>query len=50
MSISVKLENSFDGTLKRQAGLLETDKEDKKVHGIGLANIKNTAEYLSLPL
>lgn len=41
-----KIENSFDGTLKRkrQAGLPETDKTDKKVHGIGLANIKNTAE------
>lgn len=41
-----KIENSFDGTLKRkrQAGLPETNKADKKVHGIGLANIKNTAE------
>lgn len=41
-----KIENSFDGTLKRkrQAGLPETDKVDKKLHGIGLANIKNTAE------
>ena len=41
-----KIENSFDGTLKRkrQTGLPETDKADKKVHGIGLANIKNTAE------
>lgn len=40
-----KIENSFDGTLKRkgQSGLPETDKADKKVHGIGLANIKNTA-------
>lgn len=40
------MENSFDRTLKRkqQAGLLETDKADKKIHGIGLANIKNTAE------
>ena len=27
-----------------RAGLPETDKADKKVHGIGLANIKNTAE------
>lgn len=41
-----KIENSFDGTLKqkRQTGLPETDKADKKIHGIGLANIKNTAE------
>lgn len=41
-----KIENSFDGTLKRkrEAGLFETDKADKKVHGIGLSNIKNTAE------
>ena len=41
-----KIENSFDGTLKRkrQVGFPETDKTDKKVHGIGLANIKNTAE------
>ncbi len=41
-----KIENSFDGTLKRkrQSGLPETDKTDKKTHGIGLANIKNTAE------
>lgn len=41
-----RIENSFDGTLKRkrQAGFPETDKTDKKVHGIGLANIKNTAE------
>lgn len=41
-----RIENSFNGTLKRkrQTGLPETDKEDKKIHGIGLANIKNTAE------
>lgn len=40
-----KIENSFDGTLKRKRqGLLETGKTDKKVHEIGLANIKNTAE------
>ena len=41
-----KIENSFDGKLKRkrQTGLPETDKADKKIHGIGLANIKNTAE------
>ena len=41
-----KIENRFDGTLKRkrQVGFPETDKTDKKVHGIGLANIKNTAE------
>lgn len=41
-----KIENSFNGTLKlkRQAKLPETDKADKKVHGIGLSNIKNTAE------
>lgn len=41
-----RIENSFDGTLKRkrQAGFPETDKTDKKIHGIGLANIKNTAE------
>ncbi len=41
-----KIENSFDGMLKqkRQTGLPETDKADKKIHGIGLVNIKNTAE------
>lgn len=41
-----KIENSFDGTLKRkrQTGLPETNKTNRKVHGIGLANIKNTAE------
>lgn len=42
----LKVENSFDGHLiqKPQDEFPETDKEDKKSHGIGLYNIKSTAE------
>lgn len=42
----LKVENSFDGRLirRRQGEFPETDKVDKKTHGIGLANIKSTAE------
>ncbi|MCM1224906.1 MAG: GHKL domain-containing protein [Lachnospiraceae bacterium] len=42
----LKVENSFDGrlALKRQETFPITDKADKKSHGIGLANIKSTAE------
>lgn len=41
----LQAENSFDGRLARwQEGLPATDKADKKLHGIGLANIKSTAE------
>lgn len=42
----LKVENSFDGILirKRQEGLPATEKADKKSHGIGLANIRSTAE------
>lgn len=42
----LKVENSFDGRLvrRRQEGFPITDKADKKSHGIGLANIKSTAE------
>ncbi len=42
----LKVENSFDGHLikKSRNEFPETDKEDKKSHGIGLANIKITAE------
>lgn len=40
------IENSFYGelVLNSQNGLPATDKADKKSHGIGLANIKSTAE------
>ncbi|MDE5992168.1 MAG: ATP-binding protein [Oscillospiraceae bacterium] len=40
------IENSFDGKLviNSQNELPATDKADKKSHGIGLANIKSTAE------
>ena len=42
----LKVENSFDGRLARgrQEELPVTDKADRKSHGIGLANIKSTAE------
>ena len=42
----LKVENSFDGNVVRKKGaeLPATTKPDKKAHGIGLANIKNTAE------
>ncbi len=42
----LKVENSFDGHLSRrqQDGLLVSDKADKDSHGIGLANMKSTAE------
>lgn len=42
----LKIENSFNGRLIQypQDEFPETDKEDKKSHGIGLYNIKSTAE------
>ena len=42
----IEVENSFDGKIlrKRNSEFPETDKADKKVHGIGLRNIKSTAE------
>ena len=42
----LKVENSFDGKLIRnyQEEFPLTDKEDKKTHGLGLFNIKSTAE------
>lgn len=42
----LKVENSFDGRLsrKRQDEFPATDKADKDGHGIGLSNIRNTAE------
>ncbi len=42
----LKVENSFDGrlVLKEKDGLPVTDKTDRENHGIGLANIKSTAE------
>ncbi len=42
----MKVENSFDGRLagERPDGFLASDKTDKDPHGIGLANIKSTAE------
>jgi len=42
----LKVENSFDGCLVRkgQDGYPVSDKADKDSHGIGLANIRNTAE------
>ena len=42
----IRVENSFDGeVICRQGSELPlTTKADKKVHGIGLTNIKNTAE------
>ena len=42
----LKVENSFDGrlVLKAKEEFPITDKADKKSHGIGLANIKSTAE------
>ena len=42
----LKVENSFDGRLvrRRQEEFPITDKADRENHGIGLANIKSTAE------
>ncbi len=42
----LKVENSFDGRLvrRRQEEFPVTDKADRENHGIGLANIKSTAE------
>ena len=42
----LKVENSFDGWLvrRRQEEFPMTDKADRENHGIGLANIKSTAE------
>ena len=44
--IILKVENSFDGRVVRkpQSEFPVTDKSDRKSHGIGLANIKSTAE------
>lgn len=42
----IEVENSFDGKINRKkySEFPVTDKKDKKAHGIGLSNIKNTAE------
>lgn len=42
----IEIENSFDGKIlrKKHSEFPITDKPDKKAHGIGLINIKNTAE------
>lgn len=42
----IEIENSFDGKLirRKHSEFPVTDKEDKKSHGIGLTNIKSTAE------
>ena len=42
----IEVENSFDGKIlkKQYSEFPITDKSDKKTHGIGLTNIKNTAE------
>ena len=42
----IEVENSFNGEVirKREAEFPVTTKADKKIHGIGLTNIKNTAE------
>ena len=41
----IEVENSFDGKIirKKNSEFPITDKKDKKSHGIGLSNIKNTA-------
>ena len=42
----IEVENSFDGKIirKKHSEFPVTDKQDKNVHGIGLSNIKNTAQ------
>ena len=42
----IRVENSFDGVVIRKKGaeFPATTKSDRKVHGIGLTNIKNTAD------
>ncbi len=42
----IEVENSFDGKVirKKQSEFPITDKADKKAHGMGLMNIRNTAE------
>lgn len=42
----LEIENSFDGKIirKAQAEFPETDKTDKKAHGIGLMNIRNAVQ------
>lgn len=42
----LEVENSFDGRLiqRKEAEFPLTDKEDKEIHGIGLYNIKKSAE------
>ena len=42
----IEVENSFDGKVirKKQSKFPVTDKADKKAHGMGLLNIKGTAE------
>lgn len=42
----IEVENSFEGKIirKKYSEFPVTDKKDKKAHGIGLSNIKNTAE------
>lgn len=44
--VLIEVENSFNGriTTQKQSELPETNKSDKLAHGMGLLNIKNTAE------
>lgn len=45
----IEVENSFDGKLiwNKESEFPTTKKEDRKAHGIGLSNIKNTAQKYS---
>jgi hypothetical protein len=44
--VFIEIENSFDGNVirKKQSEFPVTDKADKEAHGIGLLNMKHTAE------
>lgn len=42
--VSVTVQNSYDGTLKKQDKRLLTIKEDGQIHGCGLGNVKDIVE------
>ena len=42
--LSIEIRNSLSGDSAKKSNLLETEKEDKRNHGIGLKNVKRTVK------
>lgn len=41
-NLFIEVSNSYNGKIKQEDGKFITDKTDKKIHGIGITNIKDT--------